>query len=352
AGLAIPVGQPPITRVVARARARRRRTLTWTLGGVAVLALLLGVGTWLGTRPPEPAVPEAAVRQQVNPADIAWYANGVLHLAGVTVRLDGLTDVVEIPDGVVYADRDGRVVLVAADGELTRLGQTDPGKRLAASAERGWVAWVDQDTEELVVHSVVNDLELGRHPVLDGAQPVAIDQDKVFWAGAYGDWAWRVQEGDPEQLEGGTLLDVSSAVRAHRFADGIRIVQPLFDVEIRVPGEHAELSPDGDHVVTWSGDDDPQDFRVFSTTSGEEELVGLAPDDLPQVASFGPDSTISYIVAHGPNEEEREEFMRLSASGPRLLRTCELSTFGGGPLPPCRTITQFSLNVGNPLLPH
>ncbi len=349
AGLAIPVGQPPVTRVAARARARRRRTRAWTIGGVAALVLVLAVGTWLGTRPPEPDLPEAAVQRAENPADVAWYANGVLHLADVTVRLEQLVELVEVPEGVVYADRAGRVVHVGPDGKLTSLGETVPGTRIAASFERGLVAWVEREGSELVVHNVLNGTEVARRPVPQGDHPVAIDQDRVYYAGSDGNWSWQLPGGEPEQVPGGTLLDVSSAVRAQRAGDGIRLVQPLFDVAFRVPGEHAEISPDGDHVLTWTGEDDPRDVQVFATSSGKQALVGLAPDDLPQLGAFGPDSTVSFIVAHRPNEEEREEFMRLSASGPRLLVTCDLV---GYELPPCRTISQFSLNVGNPLLPH
>lgn len=350
AGDAIPVGQPPVQRVVARAHATRRRHRRWGLGIAAALALVVAIGTWIGTRPPGPDLPEPEVQQRANAANLPWYANGLLHLTDVTVRLDQIVDVVEVAEGAVYADRAGRVVRVDEEGVLTELGRAEPGSRIAGSLERGWVAWVERGTSELVVHSVIEGQELGRRPVAEGDRPVAIDQGRVFYTGDGGSWAWELPHGEPEQVAAGeALLDVSSAVRALRVGESISVVQPLFDVDVRVPGEHAEISPDGDHVLTWTGEDDPRDFRVFATNSGEEEAVGLAPDDVPTAAAFGPDNTVTFVVAHRPNEED-QEFMRLSASGPRLLRTCEL--FGIGGLPPCETVTQFSLNVGVPVLPH
>ena len=350
AGAAIPVGQPAVTRVAARALARRRRSRGWTLGSVAALVLAIAVGTWLGTRPPEPVLPDAAVQRAVNPADVAWYANGVLHLRDVTVRLGQIVDLVEVPDGVVYADRGGRVVHVGPDGTLTSLGETVPGTRIVGSLERGLVAWVEREKFELVVHNVVNRSDVVRRPVPARDYPVALDQDRLYYEGQSGGRSFQLPSGEPEQVPGGPLLDVSSAVRAHREDDEIRIVQPIFDVDIRVPGEHADFSPDGGHVLTWTGEDAPRDFRVFATGSGEEVRPALAPDDVILLGAFGPDNTASFIVAHAPNEEDREEFMRLSASGPRLLVTCELVAYGE--LPPCRTLAQFSLNVGHPLLPH
>ena len=51
AGEGVPVGQPPVDDVLAMARDRRRRRLTWGAGVVAATVAALGIGTWVGTRP-------------------------------------------------------------------------------------------------------------------------------------------------------------------------------------------------------------------------------------------------------------------------------------------------------------
>ena len=65
---------------------RRRRRRPW----------LVGVGTWLGTRPPDRPDGAGATRgaggvprvsRVENAAEVAWWANGVLHLPHVDVTL-------------------------------------------------------------------------------------------------------------------------------------------------------------------------------------------------------------------------------------------------------------------------
>ena len=140
----VPVGQPPVDEVVALAVARRRRGRAWTGGVLASAVLVVGVATWVTTRPPDDGLPDATVRSEVNPANIEWYANGVLHLREVTVNIPQVSTMVQVPDGVVYADRTGGVVLVNQQGTLTKLGKSEPGTPLVASPiERGWVAWLE-----------------------------------------------------------------------------------------------------------------------------------------------------------------------------------------------------------------
>ena len=78
-----------------------------------------------------------------NPAEVAWYAEDVLHLAHATYVLPTLRDLAVLGAGAVYGDVDGRVVHLADDGTRTLLGTKDPTAPLAASDPLGWVAWVD-----------------------------------------------------------------------------------------------------------------------------------------------------------------------------------------------------------------
>ena len=344
---AIPLRPAPVVGVAALARSRRRRRWRWTAGGLAAVLAVLALGTWAGTRPDD-ELPAPVVTEEANPADIAWYANGVLHLARVTVELPQVQEMVEVPDGVVYADRAGRVVLVDGLGEFSGLGQTNPGVPIAAAAERGWVTWLDAEGDpELVVHDTIARREIARLPVDAGARPVAVDQDKIYFDVDGASFAWTAGERAPAAEPRDGLLDVSSAVRVTTFSEtSIMITQPLFDIEVTVPGVGAVVSPDGDHVMTRVDFDLPDELRVYEAATGEQVDVGISPDDVVLAAAFGPDDTVSLVLARREHAPGAGEFLRLSNSGPHTLRTCDLD------LGTCRPVTQFTNDRGTAVLPH
>lgn len=349
AGEAIPLRPAPVEAVQARARARRRRRVRWTVGVVAGLTVALAAGTWLGTRPPEPELPDPVVSEEVNPADVAWYANRVLHLARVTVELPQIEEMVEVPDGVVYADRSGHVVLVDGEGRLTELGHTEPGVPIAGSGERGWVTWLatDDDGPVLVVHDTLAGREVARLPVGADARPIAVDQDKIYYGEGEASYAWTAGQREPAREARDELLDVASAVRVTRFSEtSIMITQPLFDIEVTVPGVGALVSPDGDHVLTRVDFGLPGEIRVYEAASGAEVDVELDSDEVALAAAFGPDHTVSFVLAKRAHSPQADEFMRLSNSGPHTLRTCDLD------VGTCTVVTQFSNNRGFPVMPH
>ena len=80
-----------------------------------------------------------------NPAEVAWYAEDVLHLAHATYVLPTLRDLTVLGAGAAYGDDEGRVVYLADDGTRTLLGDKDPVVPFATSDALGWVAWVDPD---------------------------------------------------------------------------------------------------------------------------------------------------------------------------------------------------------------
>ena len=344
---AIPLRPAPIAEVAALARSRRRRRLRWTAGVLAAVVAAVALGTWAGTRPVG-GLPDPVVTEEANPADIAWYANGVLHLARVTVELPQVRELVEVPDGVVYTDGAGRVVLVDGLGELTRLGRTQPGVPIAASPERGWVTWLrDEGSPELVVHDTIGRREIARLPVDAGARPVAVDQDKVYYDVDGASFAWTAGERAPAAEPRDGLLDVSSAVRVTTVSEtSIMITQPLFHIELTVPGVGAVVSPDGEHVLTRVDDDLPDEVRVYEAATGDEVDVGISRDDVAMAAAFGPDDTVSFVLARREHSPAAGEFLRLSNSGPHTLRTCDLDTGT------CRPVTQFTNDRGTAVLPH
>jgi hypothetical protein len=348
AGEGVPVGQPPVDDVLAMARDRRRRRVTWGGAVVAVTVVALGVGTWVGTRPPDDGLPDVTVRSESNPANIEWYANGVLHLRRVTVDIPQVVAMVQVPDGIVYADRAGHVVLVDVEGTLTSIGNSEPGTPIVASPERGWVAWLEPGSlPDLVVHDTVTRHELARRPVNQGTRPIAIDQDRLYFHEHGESWSWQLPDIDPAIVPNADLYDVAAAVRVQRAEPGtMQIRQPLLATRVFVPGSAAVLSPDGEYVLTRLDLASlPGVVRIYDG-NGDQLETGVDDDELTLAAAFGPDHTVTYVVTTRDHGTDGDDLLRLSESRPFELRTCALETGT------CSTITQFGNDHGLPVLPN
>lgn len=350
AGDVIPVRSPPVDDVLGRAAAARQRRRRWAAGAAVAAVFVLAGWTWWGSRPAGPQLPETVVTEARNPANIDWYANRELHLPDVTVEVPQISDMVQVADGVVYGDEEGLVVQVRGDGSLVRLGETVPDKPVVGSTERGWVAWVQpgETVDRLVVRDVVQREVVASRSVAKGATPVALDGDKVLYTTPGRDWTWQPLAGDPTWTRGGDLVDVASGVRVSQ-VDGhrLRIVQPLFDVVVTVPGEGAILSDDGDYLLTRIDEPDPQTVVLYDAASGDVVDVGLGREEVAVAAAFDPEGAATFLVEHRANEPEPGQDLRLSTTGPTIMRSCEFE-FG----PECVTMTQFASNAGVPVLPH
>ena len=350
AGDVIPVRNPPVDDVLGRAAAARQRRRRWAAGAAAAAVVVLAGWTWWGTRPSGPQLPETVVTEARNPANIEWYANRQLHLPDVTVEVPQISDMVQVADGVVYGDEEGLVVQVRGDGSLVRLGETVPNRPVVGSTERGWVAWVQpgETVDRLVVRDVVQGEVVASRSVTKGATPVALDGDKVLYTTSGRDWSWQPLAGDPTWTPGGDLVDVASGVRVSQ-VDGhrLRITQPLFDVVVTVPGDGAILSSDGDYLLTRIDEPDPQTVVLYEAASGDVVDVGLGREDVVVAAAFDDEGAATFLVEHRANEPEPGQDLRLSTTGPTIMRSCEFE-FG----PECVTKTQFASNAGVPVLPH
>lgn len=346
---AIPARTAPVAEVVAVARARRRRRTTWSAGAVSAVLLVGGVATWVGTRPPPDDEPEVVVTAADNPADVAWYANHVLHLDRVTVEVPQIVTMVEVPDGVVYADRSGRVVLVDQEGGLTVLGHTDPGLPVVGNRERASVGWlaVGDGAPELVAWDTLAGREVARQEVPGDVRPVALDQSSIYYTQGDLSWSWDFGAGaEPVSETGGRLLDVSSAVRASALPSGsIRLAQPLFDIVVTVSGTGAQLSPDGDLVLTRVDDTQPDEVRIYEAASGDPVPTGIRTEEVAVAAALGDGHEVTYVIAQRADAPDSGDFVRLSESGTLLLRTCDLDTGT------CETLSQVANNSGDPVLP-
>lgn len=361
AATAIDVPHAPVVPVLAGARSQRRRRRRVGATVVAASLVLIGVATWAGTRPepePEPE-PQPPVVAADNPADVAWWANNVLHLEHVAVELPSVEDLVQLGDGAVIGDEQGGVVLIDGAGHLTTIGHKVAGAPLAASGKPGWVAWVDprDRAPRLVVYDVADrrvqgTLDLpyrGQRRLDHGSYPIAIDGGRVYYASLGGDYVWTPSDAQPERIDDEGLLDVAAGTRVGSVRDRrIDIVQPFFSVEYVRAGQGAQLSPDGLQVLTRtmsarvSGPFGP--VVVYDARSGERMWTGLRRGDVVVAATFGPWDAVTYVIAQRAGEPQAVEYERMSLTGPYELRTCQIQAHI------CSRVTTFPHTGALPVL--
>jgi hypothetical protein len=360
----IDVGAPPVDGAIAQARAlsrlRRRVTTASAVGAVLVIAGL----TWVDTRPQEekpPAPVPANVVVTPNPAAVAWYAGGELHLDDVAVELPPLTDLVEVDGGAVYGDREGAVAFVSPAGDRTVIGEKVAAAPLVGSEEDGWALWVDPSGEQpaLVVYDVAGAQVLDRlelpapdadGPDLDvGSHPVAVDQHRVFYTTQEGDFAWVPLGDGPELLERQGLLDVASTTRVYDEGRGIDMVQGFFNVHFVRRGEGARLSFGGNFALTRAPAElaPGSPFRplLYNTRSGHSLATGVGPDELAIDAAFGAENDVVYVIGRAADFGGGADLD--GASDPLLaLRSCQLGTAD------CHDVALLPREEEQPLLAH
>jgi hypothetical protein len=328
--------------------------------GLLALALALGGWTWWTERGPldgerQPVGLSAVDPQRSrNPAEVAWYADDVLHLAHATYVLPPLRDLGVLGAGAVYGDTEGRVVHLADDGVRTLLGTKDPLVPLVSSDALGWVAWVDPAgaNPRLLVYDVgqadiIGELDLpasGSGPQEEpDTRPVAIDQQTVYFVTSEGARAWRPTRdpGSVEELELAALLDVSSANRMYQLdTERIRLDQPFFSVVYDVPGRGGELSADGNYALTHSPEDGS--VLVYDTRSGTRVDVQMPGDVLVADVVLAPEGAITYLTL------DPEGFASQEGSDSNPLRgelvTCQLDDGT------CESLASFAVDSEAPLL--
>lgn len=362
ASAGIDVPPPPIKESMALARALRRRRHLRSVTSFGVVAALVAVGSWVGSRPDAAAeLRPAVVTRAENPAPVAWWANGVLHLEHVMIELPPVTDLAEVTGGAVYGDEQGRVVFVADDGARTTLGRKVPSAPLVVSDEQGWVAWVDpgDDAPALLVYDLTARALLAQQPLPaspsapdapdGGSHPIALDRRMVFYESPRGAFSWSPPDGDPYALGHDELLDVASATTVWQEAPGtIKIVQPVFNVSFEDTGEGAMLSADGTWVLSRTSVDGSTDLfgavHLYDARSGDPVPTGLAAEDVAVAATFGERHEVVYVIAHRGDSPAAGEFLRSSFSGPYEIRTCDLELGG------CTTLARFPHTGALPVL--
>ena len=323
---------PSLAELEHQERQRSRATLRRAaLVAVPVLLVGAGAGAFFAVqndaaphRPHDDSLGNAAVAREENPAPgVVWYADGRLHLAHTVLAIEGLRDMTRVGSGVVYGDDEGRVVYIADDGGREVLGHKDPDVPVAASDENGWASWVETDGDHPAVEVVEAETgnELLTFPVEADAQVVAVDGDAVYFHEGRDAYYLITRPPGAVTVVPSSVLDVRSRVRVFQVdADHIRVVQPLFDAELDLPGQGAALAPDAQLVVTHQPSGG---LEVFDARSGAALPTGLADGDRVVAAVPGDRLTMAFVVApDAPSPAHDLE-----------LRTCDLDgpPTGGSP---------------------
>lgn len=353
----IEVPGPPVEAVVAEARAGRRRRVRLVVVGVAVAALVVGGLTWFANRDSAPSdeLAPAVVTREANPVKVAWYANGRLHLAKVTITMPEVTDLAELNGGAVYGDQEGTVAFVAADGERRRIGEKSPAVPLVASPGDGWAAWVDPGSgatpPALVVYDVSHGRLLDAREVSSGdTRPVAIDQHRVYYESPEGAFSWAPGTEVPVELDRSGLADVQSATRVYQLNRRIDMVQSFFSVAFQRPGTTAQLSEAGILVLTKQpgrGVAEGQPFRpiVYDARSGDQKPSGVSEEERAVDATFGRNNTVVYLVAQVADLDGGSD-LDGNVDPLLALRSCDLETGR------CTDVAPVQSGTDRPVLAH
>ena len=330
---------PTIDDLRARERERRRRLTRRSLAVLVPVVLVMVGLTWWTTRPgeepPRAELTPAPFQQAENPAQVAWYAEGRLHLEHVVLALPGVRDVTLAGTGAVYGDERGRVVQVGEDGARTLLGTKDPDVAIVGDGD--WVAWVDQGGRsprlrvyDAAAGELVGTLALTA-PTAALARPLAVDDGTVFYTDPDGTRAWRPAEGEPgsDIVEPARLLDASADTRAYQLAVGvIRVEQPFLGLAYELAGTGAAISVDGGFALTRTGSarDGVQAVSVYDTRSGESLPSGIDERfEVALAAQLGRDGRVTYVVGKAV-AETAPGFVRTKPAGQLELRSCDLVT--------------------------
>lgn len=315
----------------------RRRGRVLPVLAVVTLALLVGVAVTAllpDPPPPEPALGPVVVSPARNPAPVAWYADGRLHLAGGTADVDGVVALAELGTQVVYLDDRGDVVRLGPEGERVLLGRAEPSAGLVASEPAGRVAWVAEDGSTLEVADVPDAEVVARlETATDGGevQPrlVRLAAPVLVFVDAAGEHEWHTGTGSVSTVvsapEQGALVDVVGVTQLRQVGfESIAIRQLLGTPVVRL-GDGGEVSPRQQFVWTRSGEDG-SGVRVFAVGTGEELASGTERADVLLDARFTAADRITYLLADRAALPGASEAGRVSSTGTLEVRTCQVRT--------------------------
>lgn len=344
---AVPVSPAPVSAVLARSRGRRRTAWTRGLVLVGVVATILTATTWWTARPDGPE--GGQVVTESNPLPISWYADEQLHLARVAVEVPGVQELVDVPDGVVYSDRDGLVVHVDSSGGQQQIGQTVAGSRLVVEHDLGWVAWADPGAgdPELVVHDTLEGTEVGRRSLAGSGEaggqpvgesgPIAIEGERIFYSSPDGDFAWEPPI-DVSFALSGSLVDTADEARLTRSEDVLRMTPLPYLTGSVVEAEDARLTPDGRYAFAVRADE----LAVYDVDSGKPIERMYSPSD--EAVAWGyQEGTFVFAVLHRLQDKTYQDMLQMPSEGNYRLYACRPDLAD-----PCRKLAEVPEDVPDP----
>lgn len=306
--------RPPVLRVAALAGAV-------VLVGGLVTALLPGPSS------PEPSLGPVQMTAARNPAPVAWYADGRLHLARGTAEVDGVVALVELREQVVYLDDRGDVVRLGPGGERVLLGRADPSVGLVASEPAGRVAWLAEDGATLEVADVPEAEVVARLENAQEPRMVRFAAPLLVYVDADGEHEWHTVTGSLSTVvsdqEQGDLVDVVGVTQLRQVGAETIQVRQLLGTPVVRPGDGGEISARQQFVLTRSGEGGTG-VRVFAVGTGEELDSGTDRDDVVLDARFTGADRITYLLADRAALPGPSEAGRVSATGPLEVRTCQV----------------------------
>lgn len=296
----IAVGPAPVGAIIAGGRARRRRQR----GALVALAACVAAGVLAVS---QLAAPDRSTDVVDLPTiGVPWWSDGVLHLPTGDVEVDAVNHFLPLPGGAVAGTRDGAVWLFDGD-ERRDLGPKDPATNVLHDETTGWVAWVN-DVHEIVVIDPANGDELGRQPTLGWGDSrdflIAFQDGVLFFDNRNGNREWDVRTNSLRALGDGAsyLMDVAGTRRVlwPVGGDGTTMVVVEGDTELwRRPWAGrgpAVLSPGGDWVVHVQG---THEVVVLDAGTGASAPSGLPAGAKVRDLAFGSDDTVTYLVRDG-----------------------------------------------------
>ena len=277
AAAAIDVSPASVPRVLARARAGRRRQ--WWMAAVAVLAVAAAAAVAYAVTLPEPsAAPDALeVTPVENPVNVSWWVGGTLHMAHGTVRVPDVAQLVDTGIGVAYANDEGVVTTVTEEGVRQRVGTLAPGTPLLAQPSLRLISWLEPEGGKVVVYDVTRGRETEDVDRAVDARLIGWDRERLYLHQEGVDQTLALGPGNtlvdsrvapPEGGFGSVLLDVASGAELRLDSGVLSVVQPFFNVSRQVPGASGQLSRDGNYVLTHSGDGHP---AAYDARSGDPQ---------------------------------------------------------------------------------
>ena len=141
---------------------------------------------------------------------------------------------------------------------------------------------------------------------MDGAVDLRIigwDRERLYFHRDGNDWSVSitpdgrttdpVQVATPDGAFGSMLQDVSAGAELRRGGATLDIFQPFVGAPNEVPGTSGQLSPDGNFVLTHSGDGRPS---PYDARSGAPEASWFDDSWTPLAATFTAEGRIVWVV--------------------------------------------------------